>query len=202
MTQIVFAPYVGPQFAGNPVRLLILGESHHGNDPSLIHSTQAVVEKWQSREWAIRFLTIGARIISGQQAHEIDRQTVFAQIAFYNFIQFLMPYHSDRPTVEQARASWPAFREVLGTLDPTHILVTGRVFLWSNMPPSDGTFDETMYADVFLPRREYLTPSGHAVAVTIPHLTRASAPRWQAPVREFLARPPAESLSLPFHSDL
>lgn len=200
MTQIVFAPYVGPRFAGNPVRLMILGESHHGDDP--LHSTQTVVEKWQSREWAIRFLTIGARIISGQQAWEIDRQTVFAQIAFYNFIQFLMPHHSHRPTVEQARASWPAFREVLEALDPTHILVTGRVFLWSNLPPSDGTSDETLYEDVFLPRREYLTPSGHAVAVAIPHLTRASAPKWQEPVREFLARPRPESISLPFHFDL
>lgn len=189
MTKITFAPYVGPRIAASPTRLLIVGESHYGephSDP--YESTREVVRNWHSREWAVRFLTIGARIISGQRAWEIDRHTVFAETAFYNFVQTMMPGLKHRPSTEQARRSWGAFREVLDTLDPTHILATGPGFLWSNMPPTDRGTQEVVLAEVPFQRREYLTPSGYASAVVIPHLSRASAPRWQASVREFLAR--------------
>lgn len=189
--KIIFAPYVGPRFTASLVRLLLLGESHYGElepgeDPR--EGTRTVVRKWQTREWAIRYLTIGARIITGLKAWEIDRQTVFAEAAFYNFVQTLQPTVRHRPTWEQARASWDAFREVLDACDPTHVLATGTGFLWSNMPPSDRLAGEIELAGAVLPRREYRTPSGHAASIVIPHLSRASAPRWHGPVRTFLKR--------------
>jgi len=193
MTNIVFAPYYGALYSKSPVRLLIVGESHYGefdSNDDTYEATRNVVRMWQSRDWAVRFLTIAARILSGQRAWEIDRQTVFSEIAFYNFVQFPMPTVHHRPTQAQARASWAAFREVLETYDPTHILVTGTGFLWSNMPPSDWNSDEITFADVSIRRREYRTRSGRAAAIVIPHLSRASASCWQAPVWEFLGRKP------------
>ncbi len=188
MTNIVFAPYVGPRFQDGPVRLLLVGESHYGDpDHDPFEATRTVVRKWQTREWAIRFLTVGARILTGQQAWQVDRCGAFADVAFYNFIQVAMPTVRHRPTREQGLASWAAFREVLANLDPTHIVATGPGFLWSVMPPSDRRSDQVALGGVVLPRREYLTPSGMAPVVVIPHLSRASAPRWQASIREFLA---------------
>ncbi|KQO76347.1 hypothetical protein [Methylobacterium sp. Leaf88] len=192
MTNLSFLPYVGPTFPASAVRLLLLGESHYlgdgdelPRDPLL--ATRTVVEKWKSREWAIRYLTIGARVITGQQAWEIDRTTVFDAIAFANMVQTIMPTLRHRPTVEQARASWPAFREVLDRWDPTHVVATGRRFLWDNMPASDRRTAEVAFGGALLPMREFRTPSGFASTVVIPHLSRASAPRWQGPIREFLA---------------
>ena len=45
------------------------------------------MRKWQSREWAIRYLTIGAQVINSLLAGEIDRGAAYADIAFYNFVQ-------------------------------------------------------------------------------------------------------------------
>lgn len=193
MSNLSFLPYVGPKFETSEVRLLLLGESHYlGDGDELprdpILATRTVVEKWKRREWAIRYLTIGARVITGQRAWEIDRSTVFDSIAFANMVQTIMPSLRHRPTVEQARASWPAFREVLERWDPTHVVATGRRFLWDNMPISDRRTAEVDFGGVTLPMREFRTPSGHAATVVIPHLSRASAPRWQGPIREFLAR--------------
>lgn len=185
---IAFEPYIGPGYKGSSVRLLLIGESHYG-EPSFdpIEYTRTVVEKWRNREWSIRFLTIAARVLTGQKAWELDRQTALDDIGFYNFIQVTMPDITVRPTPTQAFASREAFREVLRERDPTHLLVTGSGFLWSNMPPSDrGTTPLTLAGDIF-PRRDYRTNSGYAAAIPIAHLSRASAPEWQAAVAEFKA---------------
>lgn len=191
MSKIVFEPFVGRLYRGGVVRLLLVGESHYGElqageDPR--EGTRTVMKKWQAREWAIRYLTIGARIITGLRAWEIDRHAAYADVAFYNFVQVIMPTVRHRPTWEQAKGSWDAFREVLDQCDPTHVVATGPGFLWSNMPPSDGRAGEGSFGHEVLPRRAYRTPSGFADAVVIPHLSRASAPRWHGPVRAFLGR--------------
>ncbi|MET3694832.1 hypothetical protein ABID43_004395 [Methylobacterium goesingense] len=73
MSNLSFLPYVGPNFGASQVRLLLLGESHYlGDGDELprdpLQATRTVVEKWKRREWAIRYLTIGARVITGQRA--------------------------------------------------------------------------------------------------------------------------------------
>lgn len=202
LSEIVFQPYVGPAYRESSVRLLILGESHHGTpdpaeqvDPA--DSTRRVVRNWISREWPIRYLTIAARILTGLEAWQIDRSRVFDAVAFYNFIQFIMPHVSIRPTQDQALASRKAFFEVLAALDPTHVIATGQGLLWSSMPPTAATKDYVTVAGVDLRYREYLTPSGAARTMAINHLSRASAPRWRPPVVEFLALPPLMQASAP-----
>lgn len=189
MNGVNFHPYVGPIYRTEAVRLLIVGESHYGEpDDDPTEATRTVVEKWRSGEWAVRYLTIAARILTGLEAWQIDRRTALNGTAFYNFVQVNMSEIGTRPTVAEARASWDAFRAVLDACDPTHILVTGTGFLWPNMPPSDQPSGDIDLAGTVLPRRQYRTPSGYANAVVIPHLSRMSALRWQTPIREFLAR--------------
>ena len=98
MDAIVFHPYVGPKYESAICRLLIVGESHYG-EPSenLSDSTRTVVEKWQSGEWGVRYLTVAGRIITGKEAREVDRQTVLDEAAFYNFVQTMME-KGERPT--------------------------------------------------------------------------------------------------------
>lgn len=122
MSNISHEPYVGPAYRDGIVRLLLVGESHYGepqSDEDPRGGTRTVVRKWQSREWAVRYLTIGARVITGLRAWEIDRHAAFANVAFHNFVQVSIPTVRHRPTQEQARASWEAFREVLDRCDPT-----------------------------------------------------------------------------------
>jgi hypothetical protein len=191
MTEIVFQPYVGPTYRTTAVRVLILGESHYGEphfDPA--EATRHVVRMWLDREWPIRYLTVAARLLTGLEAWQIDRCHAFSAVAFYNFIQMMMADISVRPTPAQAAVSCGAFREILTSLDPTHVLATGQRFLWDNMPTSDEAAPEVLLGGVVLPYREYQTPSGVAMVIAIPHLSRASANQWRPPVAEFLRLSP------------
>lgn len=184
---ITFNPYIGPLYRDAAVRLVILGESHYG-EPSEnpAESTCEVVEGWRTDFSAIRYLTIAARILSGLEAWQLDRTTALDKVVFYNFIQVSMPDILIRPTIAQARASWDAFREMLATCDPTHMIATGQRFLWDNMPAADGRSGTSEYSGEFIPWREYATPSGLVSTIALPHFSRASAPRWHRPVQLFL----------------
>ena len=191
MTAILFQPYVGPSYAMAPVRMLILGESHYGEPhEDAAESTRHVVHMWQSRAWSVRYLTVASRIVTGLRACEVDRDAAFSSLAFYNFVQVCMPDVMVRPTPVQARQSHPAFREMLAVCDPTHVLATGRGFLWHNMPASDGADGTQELGGAPMPYREYGTPSGAARTIALPHLSRASAPRWRAPVADFCRMKP------------
>lgn len=191
MSEIAFDPYIGPKYDSARCRLLIVGESHY-DEPSDIplESTRTVVEKWRSGEWNVRYLMVASRVITGEEAHKIDRQTALDQVAFYNFVQKMMK-KGERPTKQQAQASEGAFLEVLHLLSPTHIIM-GSYFAWESTPADQCRIGHVSLDGMTLKAREYLTPKGQAVAIPLPHFSRASAPEWQGAVREFLNqdRPP------------
>ncbi len=193
MPALIFQPYVGPTYRQSPVRVLILGESHYGKPIDNLDEAEAtryVVNQWLTRVWAVRYLTTAARLLTGLEARKIDRHQALSPVAFYNFIQAMMPDISVRPTPEQARASWAAFQEVLDDLDPTHVLATGRGYLWSNMPPGSKADAQMQCGGMSLPYREYVTPSGAARTVALPHLSRAPTSQLLAPVTQFLLSSP------------
>ena len=185
MSEIAFEPYTGPKYSNARCRLLIVGESHY-DEPSDIplESTRTVVEMWRSGEWNIRYLMVASRIITGKKAHEVDRQTVLDEVAFYNFVQTMMK-KGERPTKQQAQASRAAFLEVLHLLSPTHIIM-GSYFAWENTPADQCRTGYVSLDDMTLKAREYQTSKGQAVAIPLPHFSRASAPEWQRAVKEFL----------------
>ncbi len=185
MSEIVFEPYTGCKYDSARCRLLIVGESHY-DEPSDIplESTRTVVERWRSGEWNVRYLMVASRIITGKEAHEVDRQTALDEVAFYNFVQTMMR-KGERPTEQQAQASQGAFLEVLHLLSPTHIIM-GSYFAWESAPAGQCRTGHVSLDGMTLKAREYLTPKGQAVAIPLPHFSRASAPEWQRAVREFL----------------
>ena len=191
---IVFQPWVGSRYRDEPVRLLLLGESHYGGDETgdvEPGSTQRVVANWKDGTWAIRYLTTAARLLTGKERWEIDKASDLERIAFYNFVQVNMGAIRNRPRWAQFRASDAAFKAVLQQIDPTHVLATGTG-LWNAMP----AFDLGLGQDVDLGGTQrhvgrYATPSGSALAIAIPHLSRGfAAPNWRAPVEAFLALKP------------
>ena len=185
MSEITFEPYSGPKYESARSRLLIVGESHY-DDPSDIplESTRTVVEKWRSGEWNIRYLMVASRIITGKEAYEVDRQTALDEVAFYNFVQTMLK-KGEHPTPQQAQASRAAFLEVLHLLSPTHVIM-GSYFAWENTPTDHCRTGYVSLDGMSLKVREYQTPKGPAVAIPLPHFSRASAPEWQRAVREFL----------------
>jgi hypothetical protein len=186
-SRVVFEPWVGPKYHDGPVRLLVVGESHYG-EPSEFpaEDTSLVVENWQSGKWKIRYLVALARLLSGKQAFELNRSDEIERISFYNFVQISMPDPAHRPTPVQARGSWNAFEAVRSRLNPTHILATGTVFLWENMPPFDGRKTTIGLAGNNMEVGEYKTSKGMALASVIPHLSRGfSPPVWEESVRQF-----------------
>lgn len=190
---IVFQPWVGSRFIGGDVRVLLLGESHYGEPhEDTAQSTIHVVDQWKTREWTVRYLTTAARLMTGKEARQIDRATDLETIAFYNFIQVGMETVKRRPSWAQFQASAPAFKAALQQLDPTHILATGAG-LWNAMPDFDvgGGGEQINLAGQTRLVGRYSTPSGSALATSVPHLSRGfSAPYWREAVSAFLAMKP------------
>lgn len=187
---IVFRPWVGSRFIDGGVRILLLGESHYGEPHAdAAQSTIHVVEQWKTRGWPVRYLTTAARLMTGKQAGQIDRSNDLEAIAFYNFIQVGMDTIRRRPSWAQFQASRPAFQAVLQQLDPTHILATGAG-LWNAMPDFDvgGGGEQINLAGQTRLVGRYSTPSGSALATSVPHLSRGFSPQyWHEPISAFRA---------------
>ena len=136
-------------------------------------------------------MTTAARLVTGKERWEIDKASDLEDIAFYNFVQINVGELRNRPTWAQFQASAVPFKMVLQQIDPTHVLATGKG-LWEAMPD----FDFGVGSDIDLAgtRRHvgrYATPSGSALAMAIPHLSRGfSAPAWSEPVKVFLGLKP------------
>jgi hypothetical protein len=132
-------PWVGDLFHANIApRLMILGESHHGENREATDMTAGVVEEWLSgiSNPAYRFFTHLAVAISGEEPFGLSRREVFRRIMFYNYVLAVMPGSRAAPTGANFAESEAAFREVVEEHRPTHIVVCGKR-LWDNMPSFD-----------------------------------------------------------------
>jgi len=147
MSHVQHQPWVGDLFSTSIPKLLVLGESHHGDDPDAVDMTIPVVEEWLSgvSNPAYRFFTHLAVALSGEEPWRLDRRAVFRSIAFYNFVKAVMPASRIAPTRNDFVRSEAAFREVIERLRPTHIVVCGKR-LWEAMPEFDPPNSNGYYA--------------------------------------------------------
>ena len=103
-TAIRHHPWVGDLFNASSRRLMILGESHHGDDPEATDVTVGVVEKWLSgvSGATYKFFTNLAVAISGEEPSRLKRKRteVFRQIMFYNYLLAIMSGPRVKPTSE------------------------------------------------------------------------------------------------------
>lgn len=178
MSAINFQPYVGPGYQSADPRVLIMAESHYGDpaeDPA--EATRHVMHMWSTGQWNARTVTTTGRVITGKPNHQMDRRTAFKDVAFYNFVQTMMADRSQRPTFKEGQNSIAAFREVLDTLRPTHLVVNGYLQWWHLM----SAFGPGKVAAIAGERVECcLVPTayGDIPALCTEHMSRASADYW------------------------
>jgi len=135
-------PWVGNLFCAGSHRLMILGESHHGDDPGATDVTVAVVERWLSGDTSAtyKFFTNIAVALSGEEPWRLRnataRSAVFSRIMFYNYLLAIMSGPRAKPTRENFSESEQAFRNILELYRPNHIVVCGKR-LWNQLPYFD-----------------------------------------------------------------
>jgi hypothetical protein len=136
-------PWVGEHFPARALdkRLLVVGESHYvfaASDEELAHTiknhyddplhTRAICHKvLVARTEPNRTMQTIPKLLCG--ASRIDHARLWADAAYYNFIQ--RPMHFDReggperPGWEDFKAGWTMFLEVIRLLQPSHCLFLG-----------------------------------------------------------------------------
>ncbi len=144
-SDVRFHPWVGGGFSSptlaclkeHGIRLLVLGESHYGKEAEGWGHNST---NWIIKNWAINsrnaFFTKIALTLLPENASSEDRETiasVYRDIAFYNYVQTLVPESRRSPTSEQFRDGFLAFQEVVQHLRPTHVWMLGKR-LWNHMP--------------------------------------------------------------------
>ena len=125
-----FHPWVGKHYRSSMfgVRLLVLGESHYGNDgDDRPEFTQEVV-RCCGQQRRSSFFTRIAQVLLGR-TDILDNQSragVWDHIAFYNYVQTLLPGPRIPPPHDAWEAAATSFRVVLGELQPDAVLVLGE----------------------------------------------------------------------------
>jgi hypothetical protein len=173
---VCFLPWVGAEYERQEIRLLLLGESHHGDDPATwttdprrvtIECTQAYVDgSWRHKYW-----TNIMKVVEGTDYWEIDRKDFWSKVAFFNYIQKIV---GEGPGIAPTEAMWreavQGFGSVLRSLQPTHILVLSKR-LWDHVITENNSvgphFGET--SDGREIRSVGLGGSGTAIATWLPH---------------------------------
>lgn len=136
-------PWVGNDFETPkhfPRKTLLLGESNF-TKPELFGKSLVqdcvqgdISDHSNGRDTTgfCRFSTKIRRILFGG-GEVIDPSDLWGDVAFYNFVQFLVGGESRiRPTQEMWEKSVPAFNEIISRLNPLQILVLGKEN-WNNL---------------------------------------------------------------------
>ena len=127
-----FKPWVGNKYWSDGlkgVRVLILGESHYGDEGT--HNpdfTKEVVKEW-GQEKRNRFFTVVQKLVLGQGAGPVSdeqRSDFWEHVAFYNFVQSLVGTGPrERPTQEMWAAAKAPFLSTVSELKPQVLVVLG-----------------------------------------------------------------------------
>ena len=134
-----FHPWIGSHYGRESrfgVRLLVLGESHYGQpgeDDEPRTFTQDVVRDYSGPHRHPYFTTI-AKVLRGDTdwIDDEERAAIWENIAFYNYIQTLLPAPGIPPKAAQWDAGHGPFLTVLNTLQPDAVLVVGQR-LWGQI---------------------------------------------------------------------
>ena len=128
---VTFHPWVGEHYGRDSrfgVRLLVLGESHYDDDLEFSDSgfTQEVVREW-GQEKRHRFFTVVAKVLLGTSdwIEDDQRSMIWEHVAFYNFVQSVVPGTRTPPTLRQWCEAQEPFQTVLQFLEIEAVLVLG-----------------------------------------------------------------------------
>lgn len=140
---LVWLPWVGEKLAGRPdtKRLLVAGETHYAKPDSpdklakviqdhidyKAYTRDVVSECLIDQDWPNRTLDTLPKLLFGTA--DIDREHLWADTAYYNFVQRMMHYNREgqpeRPTWDDFLIGWKVFVEIIRVLRPSHCLFIG-----------------------------------------------------------------------------
>lgn len=131
--EVIFQPWVGPHYHQSPLfgmRILVLGESHYGDEDEPSDFTARMVQEY-AIDSRLAFFTKITKLLLGLDASndlsDEARKQCWENIAFYNFVQVMVGYTSrKRPTAEMWQAAKAPFQQVVAQLQPDLILVLGK----------------------------------------------------------------------------
>lgn len=138
INELTWLPWIGRDFTKTERRLLVIGESHYIDEKDeeifKISFQNASNDKLFTRNcifespikilWKNRtFENIPKALL---KTSNYDRELLWKQVAFYNFIPRLMDYRvKERPSVYDFYNSWKTFIEVVKILKPTDCIFIG-----------------------------------------------------------------------------
>jgi hypothetical protein len=188
---VYFLPWIGSEFRERCTRLLLLGESHYGDEPATQRATIKCTQAYVDGLWRHKFWTNIMQVVQGAKYSEIDAALFWSRVALYNYIQTIVsPEAGVAPTEDMWRDAEPAFYLVLQYLDPTHILVLSKR-LWTRLPISSYRCQSSVVCDDFtMEIRNFDLGLGRtAVGTWLPHPSyhfHFSANKLHPLVKEFL----------------
>lgn len=190
---VKFLPWIGKQYDGGFLprrKLLVLGESHYSSNGTR-EFTRRVVREYIAGA-GYRFFTSIHQAVAGIHHTDpmFDHDKFWHSVAFYNFVQEAVgDGPRQRPTGEMIVNSTPAFKEVIGNIMPTHILVLGK-FLWANIPDFDSIASFKLKRGDEDVECGYYVENGHKMlAMGILHPASGfSSEAWHPTISEFLSR--------------
>ncbi|MBQ8531675.1 MAG: hypothetical protein IJ430_11050 [Parabacteroides sp.] len=137
-------PWVGHDYVKSERRILIVAESHYVKDGSKdigrqkkevvgnkLETRQCVVEYPLCNDWRSRMYDYLHRVLFGTaNLHESDREKLWNNLAFYNFVQNPMDYRGElwekeRPEWNAFYDGWRIFVEIVKIIKPTECLFVG-----------------------------------------------------------------------------
>lgn len=140
---MTWLPWVGSRYGSRPPgqRLLVVGESHYAkpSSPDQLakvlqdhidykpYTRDVVSECLVHQDWPNRTLDTIPRLLFGTSS--IDRERVWSDTGYYNFVQRLMHYNREgqpeRPTWDDFVQGWQVFADIVRILRPSHCVFIG-----------------------------------------------------------------------------
>lgn len=138
---VIFQPWIGDFYRTKNrfgVRVLVLGESHYGDEADTRPTVTTEVVRWLAQDERHAFFTKVSKVLLGLDENTSlsneARGEVWEHIAFYNYIQgFVSTDPRVRPTADMWERAKEPFLQIVRDLNPHMILVLG-IELGSNIP--------------------------------------------------------------------
>ncbi len=182
-------PWIGARFGG----LLVLGESHYGDEDDANLTRQVIEEAVECRS-PHAFLAKIEKVVTGEAARCLGPESFWQTVAFANYCPGAVPAARERPTREMWEEGYRLLPELLTFVKPQRILVLGNA-TWNHTGPLTDT--------VYIPTAGVLReagrlgseagPGGEGVPITSirhPSSWGFSTMRWHAYYKDFVAAMP------------
>lgn len=125
-----FLPYVGPNYADSPLRVLMLGVKFHSTDPAAISENSAsdCVDLYLNHDnnYVESFFDTFDHAIDTVRTDNETRRDAWQRIIFYNYTQVPLLMPNSMPTQQQIDMDDAPFAEVLLRYKPHKVIVWGK----------------------------------------------------------------------------